>query len=265
MVVAARLEVADQPRARAGRARRRPVRRTPGAALARHRADGRRADAPSASTVDTAGDDWPVTPGPLRGPRRRRLRAGRHGDAVRAAGRRARRRPVLFDGDPHARDAADGRDAQRAARARRRRRRRRPRSLPFTVDGTGLGPRRHGRRSTPRRRASSSRRCCWPAPGTTTGVDVRHDGKPVPSLPHIDDDRRDAARARRRGRRRRAEPLAGRARAGRAPSTYAIEPDLSNAAPFLAAGAGHRRHGHRAATGRARPPRPATRCARSSR
>ena len=32
----------------------------------------------------------------------------------------------------------------------------------------------------------------------------------------------------------RRQPLGGRARAGRAPSTTLIEPDLSNAAPFLA-------------------------------
>ena len=43
-----------------------------------------------------------------------------------------------------------------------------------------------------------------------------------------------------------AERLDGRAGAGRRRTTV-IEPDLSNAAPFLAAAAGHRRRGHRAA------------------
>ena len=85
-------------------------------------------------------------------------------------------------------------------------------TLPFTVHGTGSvrgGP----SRSTPRPRASSSRRCCWPARATTQGVDVRHDGDArALAAPHRDDGRL-PARARRRGRRRGAEPLARRPRA----------------------------------------------------
>ena len=43
-----------------------------------------------------------------------------------------------------------------------------------------------------------------------------------------------------------------------------IEPDLSNAAPFLALGRGHRRRGDRARLAARRRRSPATRCARSS-
>ena len=51
--------------------------------------------------------------------------------------------------------------------------------------------------------------------------------------PHRDDDR-DAPRPRGRGRRRRRQPLGRRTRARSAALDDAIEPDLSNAAPFLA-------------------------------
>ena len=63
---------------------------------------------------------------------------------------------------------------------------------------------------------------------------MRHDGKPVPSLPHIEMTvamLRDAGRA---GRRLRRQPLGGRARDRSRRIDEAIEPDLSNAAPFLA-------------------------------
>ena len=50
-------------------------------------------------------------------------------------------------------------------------------------------------------------------------------------------DRRDAARRGRGGRRRRAEHLAGRARARSRARDWTVEPDLSNAAVFLAAAA----------------------------
>ena len=54
----------------------------------------------------------------------------------------------------------------------------------------------------------------------------------------------------------------GGSRPGRSRAVdHTIEPDLSNAAPFLAPGCGHRRVRSPSATGRARPPRPATRCA----
>ena len=91
---------------------------------------------------------------------------------------------------------------------------------------------------------------------------MRHDGKPVPSLPHIEMTvamLRAAASASTT-----ATPTAGRSPPARsAARDETIEPDLSNAAPFvaLAAVAGGRSW---CATGRGRPPRPATRSARSS-
>ena len=36
------------------------------------------------TSITDSGTDWAVTPGPLTGPARDRLRSGRHGDAVRA-------------------------------------------------------------------------------------------------------------------------------------------------------------------------------------
>ena len=88
---------------------------------------------------------------------------------------------VAFDGDPQMRQRPIGEvlDALRALgvavataagaavhRARRR-----------------LGPRRDGGRRRVGVVASSSPRCCSPAPGSTHGVDVRHDGEPVPRSP----------------------------------------------------------------------------------
>ena len=93
---------------------------------------------------------------------------------------------VAFDGDPHARNrpmrpsstpcapSASGIDDGDRG------------TLPFTVSGHRAGPRRARSSSTPPPRASSSPRCCSPGAAYDEGVDVRHDGKPVPSLPHID-------------------------------------------------------------------------------
>jgi len=68
------------------------------------------------------------------------------------------------------------------------------------------------------------------------GIDVRHDGLPVPSLPHIE---MTVAMLRERGVEvDDAEPNRWVVRPGPiAPLDVAIEPDLSNAAPFLAAAA----------------------------
>ena len=66
------------------------------------------------------------------------------------------------------------------------------------------------------------------------GVDVRHDGKPVPSLPHIE---MTVAMLREHGVEvddADAEPLGRSAPGPSPPATTTIEPDLSNAAPFLA-------------------------------
>ena len=68
------------------------------------------------------------------------------------------------------------------------------------------------------------------------GIDIRHDGPPMPSMPHID---MTVAMLRERGVRvNDAEPNRWLIRPGRIPARdVAIEPDLSNAAPFLAAAA----------------------------
>ena len=259
-------QVADQPRAGAGRARRRPHRRTPGAALARHRADGGRADRarrPASTPPATTGRS---RPGALRGGADGRLRAGRHRDALRAAGGRARRR----------RRSPSTATRTRAPRPMRRGARRRCAALGVDVDDEGRGAlpftvARHRRgaaaaRSSIDASASSQFVSALLLAGARydEGVDVRHDGKPVPvAAPHRDDRR--ACCASTASRSTTPSRTAGGSRPGRsAPSTYAIEPDLSNAAPFLALAAGHRRRGHRPGLAARAPPRPATRCARSS-
>ncbi len=91
---------------------------------------------------------------------------------------------------------------------------------------------------------------------------MRHDGKPVPSLPHVE---MTVAMLRERGVEvddtdaDRWVVAPGPVRAVDA----VIEPDLSNAAPFLALAAVSGGVGHRPRLARARPPRPATCCARS--
>ena len=211
--------------------------------------------------VDTTGDDWAVTPGALRPRRRRRLRAGRDGAAVRAAGRgpvervgRLRRRPA--HALPPRRRGAHGaawpgrqcrrRRPRRAAVHRARWRRgagRAGRDRRLGVLAVRLGPPpggrqvRQGRRRPPRRQARA--------------VDAAHR-----------DDHRAAAPARRRGRRRRAPPLAGRPRAGhRARHPHRARPLQRRA--LLGPGRDHRRFGDRPRlaarddpAGR-RPPRPA--------
>ncbi|GAB2726221.1 3-phosphoshikimate 1-carboxyvinyltransferase [Nocardioides pakistanensis] len=185
------------------------------------------------SPIDTSGDDWQVTPGPVTGPAS--VDCGLAGTVMRfvppvAALARGR---VLFDGDPHARTRPMGEvltalrglgvvveDEGRG-------------SLPFTVVGNGRVP---GGTVTIDASASSQFISALLLAGARYdhGVDVRHDGKPVPSLPHIEMtvdqlrlhsvevDDTDANRWR---------VLPGTIRA----VDVDIEPDLSNAAPFLAA------------------------------
>jgi 3-phosphoshikimate 1-carboxyvinyltransferase len=143
--------------------------------------------------------------------------------------------PVVFDGDPHARSRPMaevlhglrglGVEVDDEGRG----------SLPFTVMGAG---RVRGGMVTIDASASSQfiSALLLAAPRYDGGVDVRHDGKPLPSLPHIDmtvgqlrlhgvevDD---------------SEPNRWRVRPGPVHAVdVLVEPDLSNAAPFLAAGA----------------------------
>jgi 3-phosphoshikimate 1-carboxyvinyltransferase len=180
--------------------------------------------------VDSSGDDWGVRPGPLRGDVE--VDCGLAGTVMRfvppvaalATG------PVRFDGDAHARTrpmaevlgalrslgVAVGSDTD---------------TLPFVVHGTGAV-----RGGTVTIDASASSQfvsaLLLAAPAYDEGVDVRHDGKPVPSLPHIE---MTAACLRARGvevddsdaNRWRVFPGPVAAR------DVTVEPDLSNAAPFL--------------------------------
>jgi len=184
--------------------------------------------------VDTAGEDWKVTPGPLRGGQS--VDCGLAGTVMRFVPPVAALAdgPVLFDGDPHARTrpmhevlrglrglGVSIDDEDRGV-------------LPFTVQGTG---RVRGGRVTIDASASSQFISALLLAGARydEGVDVRHDGKPVPSLPHIDmtvDQLRvhgvdvdDSA-----PNRWYVPPSTIRA------VDVPVEPDLSNAAPFLAAG-----------------------------
>jgi len=186
------------------------------------------------STVDTSGDDWQVTPGELSGPAE--VDCGLAGTVMRfvppvaalASG------DVRFDGDPHARTRPMseilrglrglGVDVEDAGRG----------TLPFTVHGNGAVK---GGTVDIDASASSQFVSALLLAGARydEGVDVRHDGKPVPSMPHIamtvdqlrlhqvEVDDSDANRWR---------VLPSDVRA----VDVLVEPDLSNAAPFLAAG-----------------------------
>ena len=182
--------------------------------------------------VDTAGDDWKVSPGPLHGAE---IECGLAGTVMRfvppvaalATG------PTVFDGDPHARSRPMhevlqalrglGVSVEDGGRG----------LLPFTVRGTG---RVRGGRVTLDASASSQFISALLLAGARyeEGIDVRHDGKPVPSLPHIE---MTVDQLRLHG------VEVDDSAANRwlvSPSRIAavdllVEPDLSNAAPFLAA------------------------------
>ena len=183
--------------------------------------------------VDTSSEDWKVEPGHLHGPAD--VECGLAGTVMRFVPPVAAlaEGPVRFDGDPHARTRPMGEvlDALRALGAviddegRGR--------LPFTVQGTG---RLRGGQVTVDASASSQFISALLLAGARydEGVDVLHVGKPVPSLPHIDmtvqqlrlhhaevDD---------------SEPNRWHVLPGAiSPVDVLVEPDLSNAAPFLAA------------------------------
>ncbi|CAN5582929.1 3-phosphoshikimate 1-carboxyvinyltransferase [soil metagenome] len=184
--------------------------------------------------VDTTGDDWKVSPGALRG--RVTLDCGLAGTVMRFVPPVAALAdgPVVFDGDPHARLRPMGEilrglrglgggveDEDRGA-------------LPFTIVGSGTV---RGGAVTIDASASSQFVSALLLAGARydEGVDVRHDGKPVPSLPHIE---MTVEQLRLRGVDvDDSEPNRWVVR----PSVIhavdvVVEPDLSNAAPFLAAG-----------------------------
>ncbi|MER7559455.1 3-phosphoshikimate 1-carboxyvinyltransferase [Nocardioides sp. NPDC126508] len=185
------------------------------------------------SSVDTSGDDWVVTPGAF----------GTDADVdCGLAGTVMRFVPpvaalstgtVAFDGDPHMRNRPVG-EVLRALRdlgvdieGD---------GLPFTIRGAGAVP---GGTVVVDASASSQfiSALLLAGAGYEQGVDVRHDGKPVPSLPHID---MTVAMLREHGVAVDAPSSGGDAnRWTVAPGPIraldrTIEPDLSNAAPFLA-------------------------------
>ena len=184
--------------------------------------------------VDRAGDDWKVTPGRVQGGVS--VHCGLAGTVMRFVPPVAALAdgPVRFDGDPHARSRPmhevlrglrglgvvvedDGRGV-----------------LPFTVVGRG---RVRGGRVTIDASASSQFISALLLAGARydEGVDVRHDGKPVPSLPHID---MTVEQLRLHG----VDVDDSTANRWWVPPSdvravdVLVEPDLSNAAPFLAAG-----------------------------
>jgi 3-phosphoshikimate 1-carboxyvinyltransferase len=185
------------------------------------------------STVDTSGDDWSVAPGiSAADDRAVSVDCGLAGTVMRFVPPVAALRggETAFDGDPHARTRpmAEVLGALRslgvAVTSEHDR-------LPFVVRGTGRVP-----GGAVQIDASTSSQfvsaLLLAAPRFDEGIDVRHDGKPVPSLPHIE---MTVACLRARGvevddsdvNRWRVSPgpIATR--------DVAIEPDLSNAAPFL--------------------------------
>ena len=179
--------------------------------------------------VDTGGEDWTVTPTALAGPAR--VDCGLAGTVMRflppVAG--LARGPVDFDGDPHMRLRPVGvvLDALRELGVEAE-----GRGLPFTVHGSG---RVRGGRVVVDASSSSQFVSALLLAGARfeDGVDVLHDGPPVPSLPHIE---MTVAMLREHGVAvDDSEPDRWTVAPGPVGALdRTIEPDLSNAAPFLA-------------------------------
>ncbi|HSV39312.1 MAG TPA: 3-phosphoshikimate 1-carboxyvinyltransferase [Nocardioidaceae bacterium] len=183
------------------------------------------------ATVDTADQDWRVTPGPFKGPVS--VDCGLAGTVMRFVPPVAALAdgPVHFDGDPHARTRpmSSVLDALRGLGASVEGDR-----LPFTVEGSGA---LRGGVITIDASASSQFVSALLLAGARydEGVDVHHDGPPVPSLPHID---MTVAALREHGVEVVESPDRWRVLPGTVRAVdVTIEPDLSNAAPFLAIGA----------------------------
>ncbi|MFI9592029.1 3-phosphoshikimate 1-carboxyvinyltransferase [Nonomuraea sp. NPDC052265] len=172
--------------------------------------------------------DWAVTPGPVSGGAR--IDAGLAGTVMRFVPPMAALAdgPVFFDGDPYARKRPMGPilDALRALGARIDND-----ALPFTITGPLTGGEVTIDASGSSQFVSG---LMLTAARFEKGVTIRHVGPPVPSQPHIemtvhmlreagvrvDDTERDVWRVE-------PGPIAAR--------DLTVEPDLSNAAPFLAA------------------------------
>jgi 3-phosphoshikimate 1-carboxyvinyltransferase len=185
------------------------------------------------SVVDTSGPDWTVTPAAFAGDVD--VDCGLAGTVMRfvppVAGLSTG--VVSFDGDPHMRNRPIG-EVLGALR-----------TLGVAIDGDALPFTLHGsgsvRGGTVVVDASASSQfisaLLLAGARYDEGVDVRHDGKPVPSLPHID---MTIAMLREHGIEVDAPSSGGGPnRWAVAPGPvkavdHVIEPDLSNAAPFLA-------------------------------
>ncbi len=185
--------------------------------------------------IDVDSDDWSVLPADFSTTARdaHAVDCGLAGTVMRfvppVAG--LSRGPVAFDGDPHmrTRPVAEVLTALRTLGVMVDDDGRR--SLPFTVRGTGAVP---GGTVVVDASASSQFISALLLAGARfeRGVDVRHDGKPVPSLPHID---MTVAMLREHSV---AVDDSDANRWAVAPGPIkavdrVIEPDLSNAAPFL--------------------------------
>ncbi|MET9248567.1 3-phosphoshikimate 1-carboxyvinyltransferase [Nonomuraea sp. NPDC003709] len=175
-----------------------------------------------------AGVDWHVTPGPIRGGAS--IDAGLAGTVMRFVPPVAALAdgPVAFDGDPHARKRPMGPilDALRSLGARIDND-----ALPFTISGPLAGGEVTLDASGSSQFVSG---LLLTAARFEKGITIRHVGPPVPSQPHIemtvemlraagvtvDDSESDVWRVE-------PGPIAAR--------DMTVEPDLSNAAPFLAA------------------------------
>ncbi|MFI7642770.1 3-phosphoshikimate 1-carboxyvinyltransferase [Nonomuraea sp. NPDC049400] len=181
-----------------------------------------------ATGESAAGVDWRVTPGPIRGGAS--IDAGLAGTVMRFVPPMAALAdgPVSFDGDPHARKRPMGPilDALRSLGARVDND-----ALPFTISGPPAGGEVTLDASGSSQFVSG---LMLTAARFAKGITIRHVGPPVPSQPHIemtvemlravgvtvDDSERDVWRVE-------PGPIAAR--------DMTVEPDLSNAAPFLAA------------------------------
>jgi 3-phosphoshikimate 1-carboxyvinyltransferase len=190
------------------------------------------------SVVDTSSDDWSVVPGiSADDDRDVAIDCGLAGTVMRFVPPVAALRggTSAFDGDPHARTRpmAEVLGALRSlwVTVRSPGGHELGAGLPFVIEGSGRVRGGHVviDASTSSQFVSA---LLLAAPRFDDGIDIRHDGKPVPSLPHID---MTVACLRARGvdvddsgaNRWRVLPGPIAAR------DVAIEPDLSNAAPFL--------------------------------
>jgi 3-phosphoshikimate 1-carboxyvinyltransferase len=181
--------------------------------------------------ADREDGGWDVTPGALRGPAD--VDCGLAGTVMRFLPPAAAlaEGEIRFDGDPHARTRPMGTmlDALRSLGADVE-----GDGLPFTLRGTGSLP---GGEVTIDASGSSQfvSGLLLSAARYDKGVTVRHDGKPVPSLPHIEMTvetlRSVGVRVETGANVWHVEPGPIAAR------TWTVEPDLSNATVFLAAAA----------------------------